>query len=57
MRFFRMLLRLLRELVRAQVVALPMCNSGGLVSMSGKIVKFRGPVVCALRHKSYSFNP
>jgi hypothetical protein len=34
-----------------------MCNSGGLVSMSGKIVKFRGPVVCALRHKSYSFNP
>lgn len=48
--FGRVFLGLFRELVRGQVVAFSVCNSGSLVSVGGMIVKFRGSVVVTLRH-------
>ena len=44
-RFGGILMRLLGQLMRGEMVALAMCCRGGLMGMGGLVVKFGGAVV------------
>ena len=57
LRCLRVLVRLLRKLMRAQVVALPVGRRCGGMGMGGKIVVLSGAVVRRLRHRVSLLSP
>jgi hypothetical protein len=55
MRLRGMLVRLLRKLVRGEMVSLAMGGRGSLVRVGGKVVIFGGAIVWTLRHVGSPF--